>query len=111
MPAHVIDSVIFKDMYGTDELRQVFSDENLLQCWLDVEAALARAEAAVGLLPQEAAAEISRQARVALLDVAAIQRGINETTHELVPLVRYAKARRVVMCIGARPRRISPTPD
>ena len=44
MPAQAIDSVIFKDMYGTDELRRVFSDENLLQCWLDAEAALARAQ-------------------------------------------------------------------
>lgn len=88
MPSHVIDSVIFKDMYGTDELRQIFSDENLLQCWLDVEAALARSEAAVGLVPQQAAAEITRKARVELLDVPTIKQGIDETTHELVPLVR-----------------------
>ncbi len=92
MASHVIDSAIFKDMYGTDELRQVFSDENLLQCWLDVEAALARAEAAVGLIPPEAAAEISRQARVELLDVAALKQGIDDTTHELVPLVRQLAA-------------------
>jgi len=90
--SHVIDSAIFKDMYGTDELRQVFSDENLLQCWLDVEAALARAEAAVELIPPEAAAEISRQARVELLDVAALKQGIDDTTHELVPLVRQLAA-------------------
>jgi len=88
MPAHAIDSVIFKDMYGTDELRQVFSDENLLQGWLDVEAALARAEAAVGLIPVPAAAEITRKARVELLDLESMRRSINETTHELVPLIR-----------------------
>ena len=57
MPSNAIDSFIFKDMYGTDELRAVFSDEQLVQCWLDYEAALARAEAAVGLVPQEAAAD------------------------------------------------------
>ena len=39
MASHVIDSAIFRDIYGTDELRRVFSDENLLQCWLDIEAA------------------------------------------------------------------------
>jgi 3-carboxy-cis,cis-muconate cycloisomerase len=92
MPAHAIDSIIFKDMYGTDELRQVFSDENLLQCWLDVEAALARAEAAIGLIPAPAAAEITRQARVERLDIEAMRRSINETAHELVPLVRQLAA-------------------
>ena len=92
MPSHIIDSLIFKDLYGTDELRRVFSDENLLQCWLDVEAALARAEAQVGLIPAEAAAEISRKARVELLDIEAIRQGITTTTHELVPLVRQLAA-------------------
>jgi 3-carboxy-cis,cis-muconate cycloisomerase len=98
--SHIIDSAIFKDMYGTDELRQVFSDENLLQCWLDVEAALARAEAAVGLVPPEAAAEITRQARVELLDIAALKQGIDQTTHELVPLVRQLAA----LCDGEADR-------
>jgi 3-carboxy-cis,cis-muconate cycloisomerase len=96
MAAHVINSAIFRDMYGTDALRQVFSDENLLQCWLDVEAALARAEAAVGVIPPEAAQEISRKARVELLDIPALKQGIDQTTHELVPLVRQLAA----LCAG-----------
>ena len=87
MPSNAIDSLIFKDMYGTDELRAVFSDEQLVQCWLDYEAALARAEAAVGLVPLEAAVEISRKARVELIDFDALRQGIYETTHELVPLI------------------------
>ena len=61
MNAHVIDSGYLRDLFGTEELRQVFSDRQQLQCWLDFEAALARAEAAVGLVPPEAAAEITRQ--------------------------------------------------
>lgn len=84
--------MIFRDLYGTDELRQVFSDENLLQCWLNVEAALARAEAAVGLIPRPAAEEISRKANVSLLDMGAIRQGIEQTSHELVPLVRQLAA-------------------
>jgi 3-carboxy-cis,cis-muconate cycloisomerase len=92
MASHVIDSLIFKDLYGTDELRAVFSDENLLQCWLNVEAALSRAEAAVGLIPASAAAEITQKARIELLDIAAIRQGIAQTTHELVPLVRQLAA-------------------
>ena len=87
MPSNAIDSLIFKDMYGTDELRAVFSDEQVVQCWLDYEAALARAEAAVGLVPLDAADEITRQARVDNIDFQALRQGIYETTHELVPLI------------------------
>ncbi len=87
MPSHVIDSKIFKDMYGTKELRQVFSDENMLQCWLDYEAALARAEAAVGLVPAEAAVEITRMARVEYIDFDKMKEGIDLATHELVPMI------------------------
>lgn len=87
MPSNAIDSLIYRDMYGTDELRTVFSDEHLVQCWLDYEAALARAEAAVGLVPAAAAAEITRQARVENIDFASLRQGIYDTTHELVPLI------------------------
>ena len=55
MPAHVIDFIFFKDLYGSAEMRAVFDDLNLLQKWLDYEAALARAEASLGLVPAEAA--------------------------------------------------------
>ena len=36
MHAHITDSVFFKDMYGTEAMRGVFTDEALLQYWLDV---------------------------------------------------------------------------
>ena len=87
MPSHVIDSAIFKDMYGTAEMRWIFSDENLVQCWLDYESALARAESTIGLVPEEAAVEITRKARVENIDFAAMKAGIDQATHELVPLI------------------------
>ena len=63
MSAHIIDSALFADLFGSSKMRAVFDDRALLQKWLDFEAALARSEAAVGLLPQKAAAEISRKAK------------------------------------------------
>ncbi len=87
MPAHVTDSLFFKDLYGSAEMRTVFDDLNLLQKWLDTEAALARAEASVGLVPPEAAAEITRQARAEYMDTDAIKSGIDKTVHPLVSLV------------------------
>ena len=41
MPSGVFDSTLLKHMWGTDELRAVFNDENRVQTWYDYEAALA----------------------------------------------------------------------
>jgi adenylosuccinate lyase len=54
-------------------MRKVFSDENLLQKWLDVEASLARAEAKLGIIPKAAAAEISRKAFARFMDTTQIK--------------------------------------
>jgi 3-carboxy-cis,cis-muconate cycloisomerase len=87
MPAHVIDSIFFKDLFGSKPMRAVFDDLNLLQKWLDYEAALARAEASVGLVPPEAAAEITRAAQAASMDTDAIKRGVDKTVHPLVSVI------------------------
>src|SRR5260370_15593870 len=55
MPATLIDSAIFGDIFSTDPMRRVWSDENRTQKSLDVEAALARVQAHLGIVPQEAA--------------------------------------------------------
>ena len=88
MPSTLIDSIFFKDLYGTDEMRAVFGDLSLLQKWLDAEVALAKAEAELGLAPQWAADEIARKGRAELLDTAAIKRGIDQTVHPIVPMIR-----------------------
>lgn len=60
----------------------------MLQGWLDIEAALALAEAEVGLIPVEAATKIASIAKVKLLDMAAIERHVAETGHYLVAMIR-----------------------
>jgi 3-carboxy-cis,cis-muconate cycloisomerase len=86
--AHVIDSAFLRDLFGSPELRAVFADTYQLQCWLDFEAALARAEAAEGVIPQAAADEITRVARAELIDLDALREGVNFTGHPLISLVR-----------------------
>ena len=61
--------------------------ENRWQAWLDVEAALARAQAELGIIPQPAADTIARAARLELLDRARIDEGLARTGHTIVPLV------------------------
>jgi adenylosuccinate lyase len=87
MPSHIIDSTFLKDLYGTDEMRAVFNDQALLQRWLDVEVALAEAEAEIGLIPRDAANEIARKGRAELIDAAGMKRDIDHTLHPIVPLI------------------------
>ena len=60
MPTSAIDSLIFRDIFGDPEVRAIWSDENRTQRYMDFEAALARAQASIGMIPKEAAAEITR---------------------------------------------------
>lgn len=58
MPATIIDSAIFGGIFSTDEMRAVWSDENRTRHYLAFEAALARVQARLGIIPEEAATEI-----------------------------------------------------
>ncbi|MCX6046631.1 MAG: adenylosuccinate lyase [Chloroflexi bacterium] len=88
MPTHVTDSLIFRDFYNTDELRAIFDDRHLVQCWLDTEAALARAQASLQIIPADAAAEITRQAKAELLDFDKLRQSTNLVGYPIVGLVK-----------------------
>ncbi len=91
--AHIIDSRLFGHLFGTDELRELFSDERVVRRWLEVEAALARAQAHLGLIPDEAAEAITTTAAEFLIDLARLRDGISETGHPLMPFVEaFARA-------------------
>ena len=68
-------------------IRALYRQENRWQAWLDVEAALARAQAELGIIPNEAADAIAAKARYELLDRARIDEGFARTGHTIVPLV------------------------
>jgi 3-carboxy-cis,cis-muconate cycloisomerase len=68
-------------------IRALYRQENRWQAWLDVEAALARAQAELGIIPPEAADAIAQKARLELLDRARIDEGFARTGHTIVPLV------------------------
>jgi adenylosuccinate lyase/3-carboxy-cis,cis-muconate cycloisomerase len=88
-----LDSQVLGDLFGTEEARRAFDDRALIQGWLDVERALALAEAEVGVIPAEAAERIAAEADAALYDPGALRDGIAESQHPLVPFVRALAAR------------------
>jgi 3-carboxy-cis,cis-muconate cycloisomerase len=78
---------LFAASFATDEMRRVFDDLALVQSWLDAEAALAEAEARLGVIPAPAAERIRASARAELLDLAAIRDGMAGAGHPLVPTI------------------------
>ena len=65
----------------------LFTQESRFQSWLDVEVALAQAQAELGIVPESAATEIASKAELSLLDMEAIRSGLARTGHPLVPLI------------------------
>src|SRR4029453_13004482 len=68
-------------------LRALFAETSRYQAWLDVEAALAQAQAELGIIPARAAAEITHKAHVSFLNLDNVHAGLARTGHPLVPLV------------------------
>lgn len=54
MSVSVLDSRIFRNTFGTAEIRKVFDDETYAQCMIDTETALARAQSKLGVIPKDA---------------------------------------------------------
>jgi adenylosuccinate lyase len=88
MASHVIDMVLLKANFGTDEMRAIWSDEGRLQAQLDAEAALALAEAELGIIPAEAAETIARNAKAELMDLEELARESMKAKHSLMSMVR-----------------------
>ena len=66
---------------------EMFSESNLFQSYLDVEAALARAQASQGIIPAKAAEIISEKAKLEFLNLQNVYDGLDKTGHPLVPLI------------------------
>jgi len=87
MPSTVFDSFYFKDRFGTQAMREIWDDRATIARWLEVESALASVEAELGLVPEKAAREIERKARVENLDLRSMKRGFDRTWNPVVPLL------------------------
>ncbi|GIH02072.1 adenylosuccinate lyase [Rhizocola hellebori] len=85
---HISDSRFYGDRYATPASRRIFCDNCRHQRWLDVESALAQAEAELGLIPQSMADEISASAQLELINLGRVEEEITISGHSLVGLLR-----------------------
>lgn len=87
MSARITDSQMYAHLWGTPAVRAVFTEQGRLQGWLDVLAALARAQAAHGLVPGAASDRIG-ELRAADLDLDLVAAQTRETGHSTLGLIR-----------------------
>lgn len=87
MPAIVVKSGLFGDMFGTSEMRALFSDEAMVARYIDVEVALAKVQAKLGVIPAEAAAAIAGAADIGRIDWAHMSERTQIVGYPILPLV------------------------
>ncbi len=83
MAVHPIDY-----RYGSGEMRSIWDEENKLQKLLDVEAALARAHAKLGNIPEESARVISERASTEWVKLERVKEIEAEINHDLMAVVK-----------------------
>jgi len=87
MPSTPLDSAIFRDTFAAPAMRSAFSDESAVRRWVEVEVALAIAEARAGVIPAEAAEAIRRRARPEAIDMARLKAETDLVGYPIVGLV------------------------
>lgn len=98
MASNVMDSVLFRDSFGTPAMRAVFDDYELIRKYVEVEVALAKAQARCGVIPEAAAKEIAEKCNADTLDFDLLR-------HE-TEIVGYLRPLPVCYCHGARCRAV-----
>lgn len=79
---------LFDAYFTAPAMRAIFCDAGRVQGMLDFEAALARAEARVGLIPTEAVAPIESACKAELYDYPALAQAIATAGNSAIPLVK-----------------------
>jgi 3-carboxy-cis,cis-muconate cycloisomerase len=83
----VIDSLLFRDAFGTPAMREVFSDYALVDRYAEVEIALAKAQAKCGVIPVDAAKAIAERTDVSAFDFELLRHETDNVGYPILPLV------------------------
>lgn len=87
MGARIVDAPEYAHLWASDDLRAVFEDLARLQAWLDILAALAEAQAELGIIPAAAATAVRRHAVADHLDRELLTRETRRTGHSTLGLI------------------------
>jgi 3-carboxy-cis,cis-muconate cycloisomerase len=92
MTATTLDSAIFRDIFTTPEMRRVFSDEQRTAFYLEIEAALARVQGRLGIIPEEAMREIVARCRVENIDFPKLKQTTERIGYPILGVVQQIVA-------------------
>jgi 3-carboxy-cis,cis-muconate cycloisomerase len=84
----VLDSVLFRDAFGTPRMREIFDDRALVARYVEVEVALARAQGRCGVIPADAARQIAALANPGALDFDLLRQETEIVGYPILPLVQ-----------------------
>ncbi|MCB5307824.1 class-II fumarase/aspartase family protein [Yersinia massiliensis] len=87
MASNVLDSILFRDSFGTPEMRAIFDDHQLIRNYVTVEIALAKAQARCGVIPAQAAQEIAEKCNADTLDFDLLRHETEIVGYPILPLV------------------------
>ncbi len=87
MASTVLDSILFRDSFGTPQMRAVFDDRELIRKYVQVEVALAQAEARCGVIPEAAAKDIAERCNADTLDFDLLRQETEIVGYPILPLV------------------------
>src|SRR5471032_872077 len=79
---------LFDAYFTQDTMREIFSDQGRVQGMLVFEAALARAQASIGLIPKEVLADIEAACRAGLFDFDELAVAIGDAGNSAITLVK-----------------------
>jgi len=92
MGATIIDSRIFGNIFSTDAMRHVWSDEHRTAKYIEIERALAVVQGRLGIIPQEAADEIARNCDPAKFDLDRLRRDTERIGYPVLGVVSQLNA-------------------
>jgi 3-carboxy-cis,cis-muconate cycloisomerase len=90
--ATAIDSEIYRDIYSTGAMREVWSDRNRIQRYLDVEKALSLTQGKLGIIPMPAAQEIAAHCDANQMDFVRLKSGTEHIGYPVLPVVQQLTA-------------------
>lgn len=87
MSTVILKSKLFSDMFASAEMQALYCDEALVQRYIDVEVALAKAQAGLGVIPAEAADAIAASADITRIDWDRLAERTRVVGYPILPLV------------------------
>jgi len=91
MPFSPADSKIFSPLFSDPEIEALLSDESFLRQMLVVEAALAKVQGELGIIPAKAAAQIAMATAGLKIDYPEMQIGLEKAGVPVIELVRQLR--------------------